>query len=282
MLIEHVATNDILDSLSYVPVSRSPEPQSYPLQPAPTGGVPYVLYRPDTVSENQPPLVLIHGISRNVHQHIDAFSDYARKTGRILIAPLFDESSGQRYQQVLSQKCCADQRLLAVFRDVYRLIGYTFQKIALFGFSGGAQFGHRFAMLYPDRVDRLAIASAGWYTFPDDQARFPYGISMQTRKGRRLRANLQRFLSIPTLVLAGELDIKRDANLRKGSAIDRQQGRSRVERAARWVRAMQSEASLRGIQADINLHILPDSTHDFNRCVRQGSMTTLIAEWLAK
>ncbi|MGB1012278.1 MAG: hypothetical protein ACPGVP_21360, partial [Thiolinea sp.] len=146
----------------------------------------------------------------------------------------------------------------------------------------GAQFGHRFAMLHPDRVERLAIASAGWYTFPDEQVRFPYGISMETSKGKRLKANLQRFLSIPVLVLAGELDIKRDANLRKGRDIDQQQGRSRVERAARWARAIQRQANMQGIKSDISFETIPNSTHDFNRCVQQGNMVELIANWMAK
>ena len=282
MLIEQPVTSDTVDNLPCYAVSRLPQHPPHQWQPAPAGGVPYLLYTPSTLAHNQSPLVLIHGISRNVHQHMHAFADYARQTGRMLIAPLFDETNCRRYQQVWSKQCRADQGLLAVLRDVYRLTGHAFQKIALYGFSGGAQFGHRFAMLHPDRVERLAIASAGWYTFPDEQARFPYGISMQTKRGRRLGANLQRFLSIPVLVLAGALDIKRDANLRKGRAIDRQQGRSRVERAARWVRAMQREAGIRGIESDISLTILPDSTHDFNRCVQRGNMVTVVADWLVK
>ncbi|MGB0847925.1 MAG: hypothetical protein ACPGSM_14435 [Thiolinea sp.] len=226
------------------------------------------------------PLVLVHGISRNVHQHIQAFSEFARQTGRMLIAPLFDEIRCKRYQQVRTKQCRADQMLLAVLQDARRLSGHHFKQVMLYGFSGGAQFGHRFAMLYPGIVSQLAIASAGWYTFPDHQQTFPYGIRSSAPKGRCLTQNLKQFLSIPMLVMAGELDIRRDANLRKGKDIDRQQGRSRVERAARWVRAMRSQAQIFGVQPNISLTILPDSSHDFNRCVKRGNMVTCVTDWL--
>ena len=255
-------------------------PGQHPLQPAPPGGVPYLLFVPENFSVSLPPLVLIHGISRNVHQHLDAFSGLARQTGRMLIAPLFDEGRCKRYQQVRTRQCRADQMLLAVLQDARHLSGHLFKQIILYGFSGGAQFGHRFAMLHPEMVSHLAIASAGWYTFPDHQQVFPYGISTNNRKGKRLAQNLKRFLLIPMLVMTGEFDIKRDVNLRKGKTIDHQQGRSRVERAARWVRAMQRAAAAQGIKSDISLSILPDSTHDFNRCVQLGGMSACLSNWL--
>jgi len=252
----------------------------HPLQAAPPGGVPYLLFVPENFSMALLPLVLVHGISRNVQQHIEAFSGLARQTGRMLIAPLFDEGCCKRYQQAWTRQCRADQMLLAVLQDVRRVSGYLFKQIILYGFSGGAQFGHRFAMLHPEMVSQLAIASAGWYTFPDHQQAFPYGISADSRKGIRLTKNLKCFLSIPILVMVGDTDIKRDGNLRKGKDIDHQQGLSRAERAARWVRAMRWEAVIQSVQSNILLSVLPDSTHDFDKCVKKGGMVSCVTKWL--
>lgn len=249
------------------------------LQTAPVGGVPYLLFMPENLAPNLPPLVLVHGISRNAHQHLEAFSSFANETRRMLIAPIFDEVRCKRYQKVRAKQCRADQMLLAVLQDARNVSGHVFTQIVLYGFSGGAQFGHRFAMLHPEVVSRLAIASAGWYTFPDHQQVFPYGL--RTRKGINLTTNMKHFLSIPMLVMVGELDIRRDANLRKGQFIDRQQGLSRVERAARWVRAIRQEADALGVKPAISFSTLPDSTHDFARCVKRGGLVNCVTHWLA-
>ena len=46
----------------------------------------------------------------------------------------------------------------------------------LFGFSGGAQFAHRYVLAHPDRVAAAGIGAAGWYTFPDSATPYPYGL----------------------------------------------------------------------------------------------------------
>ena len=55
-----------------------------------------------------------------------------------------------------------------------------FGRVDLVGFSGGAQFAHRFAMLYPGCVRRVVVAAAGWYTYIDPSRPFPLAAAPAT------------------------------------------------------------------------------------------------------
>lgn len=168
---------------------------------------------------------------------------------------------------------------MAVLADAGELAGISTQAIDLFGFSGGAQFAHRFTMLHPHRVTTLAVASAGWYTFPTEQERFPYGIAPTGTAGRRAHAALAQFLETPILVLVGERDVTRDAGLRKEHKVDRAQGLTRVERGARWVSALRRTAWQRGINPNIRFERLPNCGHSFEECVNLGGLVLRVMDW---
>ena len=129
---------------------------------------------PPEISIDAPPLVAVHGIRRGARDQASHFAARAAALGRPVIAPLFDVKAWPRYQQVVHRER-ADLALLALMTEL-RLAGiWRTRSFELFGYSGGAQFAHRFAMLYPHLVERLTVASAGWYTFPDNRRRYPYG-----------------------------------------------------------------------------------------------------------
>ena len=107
--------------------------------------------------------------------------------------------------------------------------GLSLRRFHLFGFSGGAQFAHRYAMMRPARVQSLHLAAAVWYTFADTTTSWPRGLA-RTPQGRQITANLARFLALPIRLYVGENDTERDANLRQKPSIDAQQGANRKER----------------------------------------------------
>ncbi len=244
-------------------------------------GVPYYLYIPSQRNLEAPPLVTVHGISRRADEHIAAFAPWAERSGRVLVAPLFSEAQCKRYQRVTQDRCQADRALFAILREVAETTGIDVDRIDLFGFSGGAQFAHRFALLHPERVARLAVSSAGWYTQPDPDEAYPYGLAPGTRGGQRFRPKLGAFLEIPTLVLVGERDIERDPALRKGKKVDRRQGRNRVERAARWSQALREAAVRTGVDAEVRFRSLPNCGHAFDDCVRDGGLVEEVMAWFA-
>ena len=233
---------------------------------------------PPRISADAPPLVAVHGISRGARDQAARFAPRAAVLGRPVIAPLFDERRWPRYQQVV-RRGRADLALLALMTEL-RLQGiWRTETIDLVGYSGGAQFVHRFAMLYPDLVRRLTVTSAGWYTFPDDAA-FPYGLAARPGRrddwGPRLAAGLDRFLRLSIQVCVGARDHIPDPATRSRPDVDRQQGGDRMTRAKRWVSALRRVASMRGITPCLDFRVLPDCGHDFRACVRHGGLDRLV------
>lgn len=221
-------------------------------------------------------LVAVHGIRRAAQDQARLFGARAAALRRTVIAPLFDAQNWPAYQRLGGQ---ADRALLDLLHQLHGDGIQPMDRFDLCGFSGGAQFAHRFAMLHPHRIGRLSVASAGWYTFPD-QALYPYGLGERgaatDARGPRMRAALDAFLRLPIRVCVGANDDVRDANTRSGAAIDLQQGSHRRERAARWSEAIASAAAQRGIVPRVELALLPGVGHDFRRCVERGGL----AEWV--
>lgn len=233
---------------------------------------------PPKISSDAPPLVAVHGIQRGAREQARLFAQRAAALGRPVIAPLFERREWPRYQQVVHKER-ADLALLALMTEL-RLSGiWRTRTFDLVGYSGGAQFSHRFAMLYPHLIERLTVTSAGWYTFPDDEV-FPYGLAKRPEHtdgwGPQLAAGLDQFLRLPIQVCVGVEDNIQDQNTRSGPEIDRQQGTDRVTRAIRWAAALRQTASTRGIAARIDLAVLPACGHDFRTCVERGGLDRLV------
>ena len=85
------------------------------------------------------------------------------------------------------------------------LTGARGDRFYLTGYSGGAQFAHRYAFAYPRRVAALAVCAAGWYTFPDPGLVYPHGL----RLGGRLPGvtfNPAAILRVPAVAFVGARD----------------------------------------------------------------------------
>ena len=233
---------------------------------------------PENLNRSLAPLVAIHGVGRDAKNQAALNMNRAVAQGRLVIAPLFDEKSWPGYQRIASRGRRPDLALLNLLETVAFVWGVNTCKVSMFGYSGGAQFAHRFAMLHPHRVDRLTACSAGWYTWPDAQL-FPRGLG--TAQSRRLSlgaiaaGNLDRFLQIPINVAVGALDDQVDPLTRDNDALNEQQGGHRLERATRWCKALRQTALQRGLKAQIDLHVLPDAAHDFRQCMRSGWLSQL-------
>ena len=209
-------------------------------------------------------LFTIHGISRNAEEHIQKFTHQAEKYGCVVVAPLFTKSNFPRYQQVgtSAKQERADMAFDQVRQDVYEWLGVGSAPMCMSGFSGGGQFLHRYAMFYPKRVTRLVLTAPGWYTFPDPERRYPYGIK-STKDWPGLKFALDLFLEIPILVLVGDDDDLRDKDLNKNRRIDAFQGLNRIERAERWIGSVRALSRSFGVQGDYRLEHIPNASHAY-------------------
>jgi pimeloyl-ACP methyl ester carboxylesterase len=241
----------------------------------------YFVYIPESDPGTNKIIYTIHGISRNAEEHIQGFIAQAEKQKIILVAPLFLKEAFPRYQQLGTnmQQERADMAFDHVLQDVHECLGLTPAPMRMFGFSGGGQFVHRYAMFYPKRVARMALAASGWYTFPDPDRKYPYGLK-PTRSWPKLFFKLEKFLSIPTVVMSGEEDDLRDKDLNKAREIDSFQGLNRIERAERWVSANRNLARSYDITADFRLEIVPNASHAYESFLAHPPFTEQVFSFL--
>jgi dienelactone hydrolase len=241
----------------------------------------YFLYLPESAPPGARLLVSVHGVSRNAREHVERFARLAERYGVIVVAPLFPQDRFPDYQRLgrEGRGHRADLALDRVVAEVESLTGASTRRLYLFGYSGGGQFVHRYAMAYPERVAAMVIGAAGWYTFPDAKRAYPRGIRRAHGLGD-LHFDPDAFLRVPALVMVGERDEERDPELRQSRDIDRQQGRTRLERGRRWIEEMKRAARERGLGTRYRFKVLGRADHSFDRSARRGRMDKRAFRWL--
>ncbi len=263
------------------PCGTLPRGQVFAHTLAPSFGLDGFLYLPRRTSARPPLFISVHGIARNAAEHAFRFAAEAERHGIVLMAPLFARPGFRRYQQFglggSGQR--ADRALAEAIAEVARLTGADAAQVYLFGFSGGGQFVHRYAMANPDTIARVAVGAAGWYSLPDPEVAFPLGIGPCPGLDD-LSFDPERFLRLPFDVLVGERDTIIDHRLNQAPEINALQGRTRLERAERWVEAMTRAARERSIAPDIQLVRLPGVGHSFSHAMRRRELDRLVFERL--
>lgn len=240
----------------------------------------YYLYLPRKTRAQAPLFVSVHGISRNARQHARLFAPLAERYGVVLVAPYFERVRFGDYQRLgrTGRGERADQMLDRILTEVGREVAVPTARIHLFGYSGGGQFAHRYAFAHPERVVSLAVGAAGWYTFPDPGSRYPHGVGTTTDLAG-VHFHPERFLRVPARVYVGGADAVRDRALRTGARLDRQQGRTRLERGRAWVRAMRAAAHARGLATPYTFELLPGADHSFRRSVEHGDLAERVFQY---
>ena len=224
---------------------------------------------------NQAPLLALHGISRNAAEITGAFAEVAETAGRIVVVPHFSAANWPVYQRI-TRRARPDKSLLSLFETLRAMDSVFDGPIDLFGFSGGAQLAHRFAMLYPEAVGDLYLGAAGWYTLPQSDVEYPYGLrdseNGSKRWSRLMCSGLHRYLRRDFTVYVGEHDTERDESLRQNLLVDEHQGFHRLERARSYVAALNSQQAELGLPCTARLEVLPGCDHRFSICNTRGAI----------
>ena len=219
-------------------------------------------------------LVSVHGISRRARQHAELMAPVAEELGLALAAPRFSEARFPRYQRLAAEGPggAPDLTLLRWLDQLAADTGISADRIVLVGFSGGAQFAHRFALRHPTRVRGYVSVAAGWYTWPTGTRRFPHGAAGNPP------ADLRSWLSIPCRVLVGERDDVVDAATRQAPRLTLRQGATRLQRACAWTMAMNDAAAQFGLPPPCTLAVLPACGHSFRQCMTRGGLPAQVAQ----
>lgn len=227
-----------------------------------------------------PVLFAVHGIARGAAEMATRFAADPAFAGWNIVAPLFDKDRFGQYQQLMARpgQTRSDLGLLALADAMAADRGLDCDRLALFGFSGGAQFVHRFAMLHPARVRAAVAASAGWYLMPGLDLPWPYGLGEGTPVAVRRRAAL----AVPITVMVGDQDMRIDGSVRQTPMINAHQGDTRLRRAKRWAKAMERASGELGRTSCVKLRLLPGGVHDFGICARDTALMTMTADAVAQ
>ena len=228
-------------------------------------------------------VVCVHGYTRQPLDQLQAFGPLAAARGLALVLPLFDERRHRRYQQLRHPRrgTRSDLGLLRALARLAEGTALDTRRLFLFGYSGGAQSVHRFAMCHPERTAALAIGAAGWYTWPDDSSAWPAGLAGSAAVlGQPV--DLHAFVQLPVALWVGERDTVADALLRSEPGLAERQGQHRLERAQRWAEALRQAAHARGLQQRAPVHTLPRAGHDFATCHRRGDLAGQVMAFFDK
>jgi pimeloyl-ACP methyl ester carboxylesterase len=201
------------------------------------GGVRGHLVLPAVIGPCTRLVVVMHGVLRNGVEYAERWAPVATRGDRVVLVPELDgwDWPGARAYNLGN----ATRRGPSAFAAVERLCGIVRERLGLadpgfvlWGHSAGAQFVHRFVLFRPDAQVRLAIAAgAGWYTAPDLETRWPYGLAH--RRLSFTAGDVRRWAAAPVVLMRGTLDVQRDLHLRTSKRA-MAQGPNRFDRAA-WM-----------------------------------------------
>lgn len=226
---------------------------------------------PDVVTATTPVLIVLHGVERNADEYRDSWARQARSRGFIVIAPEYGAAEFPGAEEYSSGGFLAPDgatrprqqwsfaAIEPLFEEVKARTGSEVPRYLLYGHSGGAQFVHRFVLMMPEaRYQRAIAANAGWYTMPDFEIDFPYGL----RGAPVTREDLARELQRPLWILLGARDTNPDApNLRHAPEAERQ-GPHRLARGDNFYAAARRAAEALGVRCAWQRRYVPDVGHD--------------------
>jgi pimeloyl-ACP methyl ester carboxylesterase len=163
----------------------------------------YCLYVPQEIRQI---CVYIHGTYRDATLYRDHLQDFAENHRVLIVSPLFpagiiDPEDVDNYKHLLYHDIRFDQILLHMLDEIRERYGIANQRFLLGGFSGGAQFAHRFAYLHPERVRALSLAAPGRVTLLDETLDWWAGIrDIETLFEQSIDIELLKNLPIQLLV----------------------------------------------------------------------------------
>lgn len=137
----------------------------------------YLAHVPPAAGRPLQTLVVIHGSDFQHEVMCRYFAALAEETGCVVLAPLFAPAGGganpganpdpNGFKFLRSSHADYDRVLLDLVEMAGERIGCARERFFLFGFSGGAQFAHRFLYVHPTRLHAVSIAAPGMVTLID-------------------------------------------------------------------------------------------------------------------
>lgn len=238
-------------------------------------------YKPEGWKDKDPIVFIMHGGGRNAEDYLDAWVEIAQKNNLLLLAPEFANTfknyTTNDYQEgnlftFFGTPNPKEEWAYSIIENTFDHIKATHkisnEQYAIFGHSAGGQFVHRMMLLMPEaRISTGIAANAGFYSFPNEQLEFPYGL-------KNTEAKLQEAYNKKLVVLLGALDNDPALGTFRTTAQAMQQGRHRLERGSTFFNANKELSATHKWNFNWELDTIPNVGHDYKK------MSLHAAEWL--
>ncbi|MFE0754650.1 alpha/beta hydrolase [Inquilinus sp. NPDC058860] len=228
----------------------------------------YSLFVPPRLrgTDRVPLLVSVHGSLRGVESSRDAFADFARWHGAVVLAPLFPadplgDGNEDGYKYMVEGDIRYDRLLLTMVAEAEARTGLGFDRFCLAGFSGGAHFAHRFLYLHPERLRAVSIGAPGSVTLIDPKRDWWVG----TRDMERLfgRApDLETMRRVPVHLAIGDSDLETASITHRPGSRHWMEDANRAG-ANRIARLTSLRRNLQAHGLAVRHDIIPGAAHDF-------------------
>lgn len=175
----------------------------------------YCLYVPPGVADGRPVdlLVAIHGTARTSFLEFrDGFAEFGRWHDCAVLCPIFPIGMGgaptrSGYKYLAEGEIRYDRIVLAMVAETAAKYGQDWSRFAMFGFSGGGHFTHRFAILHPEKLWAASIGAPGSVTLLDPTKDWWVGIrDVGERFGVTFDA--AALAGVPVQMLVGDADLE--------------------------------------------------------------------------
>jgi poly(3-hydroxybutyrate) depolymerase len=228
----------------------------------------YCLYVPPCVGDGGKVdlLVAVHGTGRTSFLDFrDGFAEFGRWNDCAILCPIFPvgvRGDGNRsgYKYIAEGDIRYDRLVIAMVEEVAAKYAQDWSRFAMFGFSGGGHFTHRFTILHPDRLWAASIGASGSVTLLDPERDWWVGIrDLKQRFGIAFNAAALR--QVPVQMLVGDADLETWEITHKPGGTTWMEGandagRTRPERLQSLRRSFEAA----GVQ--VRFDLLPGVSHD--------------------
>jgi poly(3-hydroxybutyrate) depolymerase len=228
----------------------------------------YCLYVPPKVGDGAKVdlLVAVHGTGRTSFLDFrDGFAEFGRWNDCAVLCPVFPvgvlgDGNRSGYKYLAEGDIRYDEIVLKMVEEVACKYGQDWSRFAMFGFSGGGHFTHRFAILHPGKLWAASIGAPGSVTLLDPAKDWWIGIrDLKRRFG--IDFDAAALARVPVQMIAGEADLETWEITHKPGGTYWMEGANDAGRT-RPERLQALKASFESAGVDVRLELVPGVSHD--------------------
>ncbi len=230
-----------------------------------------VLYhRPKSFRKNGSVHFVMHGVKRTAEKYREKWIKPSNSKGFLLLVPEFSNENyagSRRYNlgYMVSSKGMPRDKAKWSFTAIERIFDQVVEenrlgakKYSIYGHSAGGQFVHRFVLFMPNARYKLAIAAnPGWYTMPNKEVAFPYGLGGTEVDDAQLTEVFQKRF----VLLLGSADTDPNHKYLKKTPEASKQGPHRVARGKEFIRQSRTLAKQMKVKIKWRMQTVPNIGH---------------------